>query len=298
MELIQTFKKSYFLKMSNDKHLIAQVNSSQINIFENETYKHLAQFKEVGNASVFFSNDSNLLLAKDNDRKLVVYDLATMSIRCKLKPKVGSSNGDGDACISHDNKYIINLGYDFPYGYISVYDIENGKETRFREDMREVYNQIRYIPSRQLYFIDGFRKPNEGTSKKNRYFYLWFDMDNRTFEQTFCDLDDANFLYSEHLEQVLYFTEEGNLAFRILPLNIELPIKHQQGCLDIQLSHNNKMIALYQDNNLKLCTFPNMEILAELSNIGYGNISFSPDDKEILIASTIKGLIYKLEKCS
>ena len=45
-------------------------------------------------------------------------------------------------------------------------------------------------------------------------------------------------------------------------------------------------------------TFPNMEILAELSNIGYGNISFSPDDKEILIASTIKGLIYKLEKCS
>ena len=99
------------------------------------------------------------------------------------------------------------------------------------------------------------------------------------------------------------------------------------------------MIALYQDNNLKLCTFPNMEILAELSNIGYGNISilgnvqsfrllswykaiilllcesciskqpcwcligygnisFTPDDKEILIASTIKGLIYKLEKCS
>ena len=87
MELIQTFKKSYFLKMSDDKHLIAQVNSSQINIFENETYRHLAQFKEVVNASVFFSDDSNLLLAKNNDRKLVVYDLATMSIRCKLKPK-------------------------------------------------------------------------------------------------------------------------------------------------------------------------------------------------------------------
>lgn len=120
-------------------------------------------------------------------------------------------------------------------------------------------------------------------------------MNNRTFEQTFCDLDDANFLYSEYLKQVLYFAKEGNLAFRILPLNIELPIKHQQGCLDIQLSHNNKMIALYQEDNLKLCTFPNMEILAELSNIGYGNISFSPDDKEILIASTIKGLIYKLE---
>ena len=83
--------------------------------------------------------------------------------------------------------------------------------------MREVYNQIRYIPSRQLYFIDGFRRPNEGTSEKNRYFYLWFDMDNRTFEQTFCDLDDANFLYSEHLEQVLYFTEEGILLFAFCP---------------------------------------------------------------------------------
>ena len=92
--------------MSDDKHLIAQVNSSQINIFENETYKHLAQFKEVSNASVFFSDASNLLLAKDNDRKLVVYDLATMSLRCKLTPKVGSSNGDGAACISHDNKSV------------------------------------------------------------------------------------------------------------------------------------------------------------------------------------------------
>lgn len=152
--------------MSNDKHLIAQVNSSQINIFENETYKHLAQFKEVGNASVFFSNDSNLLLAKDNDRKLVVYDLATMSIRCKLKPKVGSSNGDGDACISHDNKYIINLGYDFPYGYISVYDIENGKETRFREDMREVYNQIRYTLHANYTSLMGFANRTKGQVKR------------------------------------------------------------------------------------------------------------------------------------
>lgn len=238
MELIQTFKKSYYLKMSADKRFIAQANSSQINIFENGTYRHLAQFKEVGNASVFFSDDSSLLLAKDNGRKLVVYDLATMSIRCKLKPKVGSSNGDGDACISYDNKYVINLEYYFPYGYISVYDIENGKETRYCEDMKEVYNQIHYIPSRRLYLIDGFR---------------------------------------------------------MLPLNIKLPVKHQQGCLDIQLSHNNKMIAIYQNDNLKLCTFPNMEILTELSNIGYGRVSFSSDDKEILISSTIKGLMYKLE---
>lgn len=295
MELIQTFKKSYYLKMSADKRFIAQANSSQINIFENGTYRHLAQFKEVGNASVFFSDDSNLLLAKDNGRKLVVYDLATMSIRCKLKPKVGSSNGDGDACISYDNKYVINLEYYFPYGYISVYDIENGKETRYCEDMKEVYNQIRYIPSRRLYLIDGFRMPEGGTRKKNQYFYLWFDMENRTFERTFCDLDAANFLYSEELQQVLYFSEEGNRAFRILPLNIKLPAKHQQGCLDIQLSHNNKMIAIYQNDNLKLCTFPNMEILTELSNIGYGRVSFSSDDKEILISSTIKGLMYKLE---
>lgn len=40
---------------------------------------------------------------------------------------------------------------------------------------------------------------------------------------------------------------------------------------------------------------PNLEILTELSNIGYGRVSFSSDDKEILISSTIKGLMYKLE---
>lgn len=60
-----------------------------------------------------FQTTANLLLAKNNDRKLVVYGLATMSIRCKLKPKIGSSNGECDACISHDNKYVINLGCDF-----------------------------------------------------------------------------------------------------------------------------------------------------------------------------------------
>ena len=40
----------------------------------------------------------------------------------QVKPRVGSSNGDDGACISHDNKYVINWGYDFPYGYILVYD--------------------------------------------------------------------------------------------------------------------------------------------------------------------------------
>lgn len=77
MKLVQTFKKSYSLKMSTDKRLIAQVNSNQINIFENRTYEQLAQFKEVSNASVFFSDDSSLLLAKNNSRKLVVYDMKT-----------------------------------------------------------------------------------------------------------------------------------------------------------------------------------------------------------------------------
>lgn len=295
MKLVQTFKKSYSLKMSTDKRLIAQVNSNQINIFENRTYEQLAQFKEVSNASVFFSDDSSLLLAKNNSRKLVVYDMKTMSLLCKLKPKTGSSNGDGEGCISHDNKYVINLGYDFPYGYISVYDMENGKEMRYREEEQEVYHQIRYIASRGLYFIDGFRRPEKGTSGRNRHFYLWFDIDNRTFEQTFYDSDVTNFLYAGALNQVLYFSEEGNHAFRILPLDIEMPVKHQQGCLDIQLSHNNTMIALYQDDNLKICNFPAMETVAELSNIGYGTASFSSDDKELLISSTAKGLIYELD---
>lgn len=212
--------------MLNDKYLTAQVNSSQTSISENETHGYLAQSEEVGNVSVFFPNDSNLLLVKDNDCKLVMYDLATMSIRYKLKPKVGSPNDDGDVCISHDNKYIIDLGYDLPHDYISVCSIENEKEIKLREDMREMYNQIRYIPLHQLYFIDGFHRPNEGTNERGRCFYLWFDIDNRTFEQIFCNLDDTDLLHSEHLEQVLYLTEEDNLAFRILPLNIELPIKH------------------------------------------------------------------------
>lgn len=53
------------------------------------------------------------------------------------------------------------------------------------------------------------------------------------------------------------------------------------------------MIAFYHGKDLKVCTFPDMNILANFSNIDYGRVSFSPDDNEILIASH-KGFIYKL----
>lgn len=294
MELLHTFKKSYYLKMSADKHLIVQANSSQISIFENNTYRQLAQFKEVSNADVFFSADSRLLLAKDTERKLVVYDMKTMSVLCKLKPRTGSSNGDGEACISHDNKYVINLGYDFPYGYISVYDIESGKETRYREDKQEVYDHIRYIPSRRQYFITGFRRPQDKTDGKNSYFCLWFDMDNNRFEQIFYDLDNAEFIYAECLNQVFYVCQGNDSVFRIFPLDVELPLANHPDIMEVKLSHNNKMIALYQGKELKVCTFPAMKVLMTFPGIDYGRVTFSSDDKEILVASN-KGFIYKID---
>lgn len=55
--------------------------------------------------------------------------MQSMSLLTSLKLPAGSSNGDAEACISPDNKHVINLGYDFPCGYISIYDIEQGKET-------------------------------------------------------------------------------------------------------------------------------------------------------------------------
>ena len=90
---------------------------------------------------------------------------------------------------------------------------------------------------------------------------------------------------------VLYYI--GKSAFRFLPLNIEIPVEHKYETLNIELSHNNKMIALYHGKELKVCTFPNMEILVDFPDMDYGRVSFSSDDKEILIASH-KGFIYKL----
>lgn len=87
--------------------------------------------------------------------------------------------------------------------------------------------------------------------------------------------------------------QRGKTAFRFLPLNIEIPVEHKYDTFDIKLSHNNEMIAFYHGKDLKVCTFPDMNILANFSNIDYGRVSFSPDDNEILIASH-KGFIYKL----
>lgn len=292
-ELLHTFKKSYFLKISADKHLLAQTNATQVNVFKYDTLQQLIQIK-ADNAEPFFSNDSSLLLIKESYKKLYVYDTETMTLHSKLTSSKGCyDNGHGHgACISHNNKYVINIGYDHPYGFISVYNIENREEIRYREGLQEVYRNIQYIPSRQLYFIDGYRRLN--LSGKNKYFYLWFNIDKQSFEQTFCDLEDANFLYTESLDQILYYSQRGKTAFRFLPLNIEIPVEHKYDIFDVKLSHNNEMIALYHGRELKVYTFPNMKILADFPNVDdYGRVSFSPDDKEILIASR-KGFIYKL----
>ena len=106
-------------------------------------------------------------------------------------------------------------------------------------------------------------------------------------------MEDVNFLYANSLDQILYYSQRGKTAFRFLPLNIEIPVEHKYDTFDIKLSHNNEMIAFYHGKDLKVCTFPDMNILANFSNIDYGRVSFSPDDNEILIASH-KGFIYKL----
>lgn len=279
--------------MSPDKRLIAQMNGSQINLFENNTYRPLARFKEVSNAEAFFSDDSRLLVAKNTSRKLVVYDLTSLSVLTALKLRRGSSNGDGEACISPDNQYVINLGYDFPYGYISIYDIACGQETRLRADKREVYHHIRYIPSRGKYFIDGFRRPAPGTEGNNQYFYLWLDGRDGSFEQTFSKQADAEFLYADRLGEVLSFTQTGADAFHIFPPNRALPVEKRADTLCVALSHDNTRMAVYQGKELKLCTFPDMAILQTFPDIGYGRVSFSPDDKELLVASA-KGFIYKI----
>lgn len=220
--------------------------------------------------------------------------MQSMSLLTSLKLPAGSSNGDAEACISPDNKHVINLGYDFPYGYISIYDIEQGKETaRLRADKREVYNHIRYIPLRGKYFIDGFRRPADETEGANTYFYLWLDEKEGTFEQTFRNQEDTEFLYADRLRQVVYFTRTGADAFRIFPLNRELPVDKHADTFCVALSHDNTMIALYHGKDLKVCTFPEMTILETFPAIGYGRVSFSPDDTELLIASR-KSFLYKI----
>lgn len=76
--LLHTFKKSYFLKMSPNKHFLAQVNATQVNVFKYDTLQQVAQIK-ANNAEPFFSNDSSLLLIKESYKKLYVYNTETMT---------------------------------------------------------------------------------------------------------------------------------------------------------------------------------------------------------------------------
>ena len=296
MEILHTFKNSYYLKMSKDKNLIAHVNSSQINIFDGQTYESIIQFKDVPNAEVFFSYDGKLLLAKNNSRKIAVYDMQKMALLKTLMPKRGSQNGDGQACFSSDNTKVINLGYDYPSGYISIFDIENGHETRLRESLGEVYSHIRYVASKNMYFIDGFQRPGKNTKDDtpNKYFYLWFDLNKDTFEQTFVDTNWVYFIYAEELEKVISYSQIGNLTLKIYPENTEIPILSEKtGMFSAVLSADNKTMAVYYQNDLKLYSFPEMKLMHSL-DVNWGRVEFSSDDKEILISSNNKSFIYRL----
>lgn len=293
MELLHTFKHSYYLKMSEDKRFIAQTNSSQIIMFDANTFEQVAVFNDIPNANIFFSQDGSLLLAKNNDRKMAVYDMASLTLKTKLSPKRGCKLGDGEACITSDNRKVINLGYDFPFGYISVYDLESGKELRLREEMREIFKNIRYIATKNMYFIDGFRRPEENSGGANQYFYLWFDLESETFEQTFASLADASFIYAKQLCEVITYAENGEGSFRLFPQDIEMPVAKTWEPPNVLLSHDNKKIAFYQGKDLKLYSFPQMELLCEFDGLEQGRAEFSPDDRELLIASK-KGFVYRI----
>ena len=83
--LLHTFKKSYFLKMSPNKHFLAQVNATQVNVFKYDTLQQVAQIK-ANNAEPFFSNDSSLLLIKESYKKLYVYNLSLIHISEPTRP--------------------------------------------------------------------------------------------------------------------------------------------------------------------------------------------------------------------
>lgn len=296
-KLIHKFKRSYFLKMSGDGKTIAQVNATQINLFNAETFEQIAQFKEMKNSNVVFSNNNSMLCAKTTDRKLGIYDLGTKQLIKTFSIKKNTQSQDDGFCFSPDDKKIINLVYGCEktlLSYISVIDIETMQEKRYFEGENNVFRTVQYVHQKQKFLISGFHRPKDEITE-NISFYMWFDW--KTGESEFTDtlyIDTEIFVYAEKLDKIVVCKEFGIKRIEIINENKTLDLSEKQA-QKITLSNDNQTIAIMCKNKVELYNFSDFRQLTEIEIDGWGDVSFSPDDKLLLVGTWNNGYVVDLQ---
>jgi len=297
-KLIHTFNRSYGLLMSPDGKLIAQTNSTQINLFDTTTFEQVAQFKDIPNAKVIFSSDSKRLLAKAVDRKLGLYDLEKQVLLHKHSIKKNSQSQDYSICFSDDNKKIIDLVYsDDLFGYIAVWDIETWNESRFFESKNNVFTMIVGQAETRNCFVSGFHRTSADYAHTTP-FYMWFDVESGKGD--YIDTDFANsekLMYADKSNTIFAYSGAGKKDAAITFLTDKRVIQLGDSPIHmVALSPDNKNLAIMFQSGATVFTFPDIEPLAAIdTQEGFGSISFSPDGKKLLVGTWKNGFLYELD---
>lgn len=292
-------KPSFSLTFSPDGKWIAQNKSSRINLFEANTYKQVASFKDIPYISeAVFSNDSKYLLAKSTDCKLALYELGKMELAHKHRIKKNRQPQDKGICFSSDDKKIVDLVYSNDLlGYIAVWDMETWGETRYYEGDNNVFETIVSHNSNGKCLVSGHHRDRSGIF--DIPFYLWFDVSSGVGEIVDTKFTaGTSFMFAEKLNCVFaYHDEDASITFLQESRVVKLT---ENGVIQsISLSTDNTKVAVMFDMKTVVYSFPGMETIAEIDAIiglgQFGRISFSPDGQKVLIGTWGNGFLYALD---
>lgn len=260
----------------------------------------IKSFEEIKADMFVFSNDARFMLAKSCRGKLVFIDTSKGKILKKLTfQNLGNEQWDS-AIISPDNKHILNivLKKNSWQSYLSVWDTEIWKETRYFEDEEWSLTNIEYICSKEKYLISGNKMTNRDEPMVRACFCLWFDPKLSSFEliyqlsevhrseiqrgdQVYINIftPPTNFIYSESLNDLVCYYErvEGFKQLRFLFANKSVNLDEGQGAIrSVELSPDEKILGVVFSRNAILYSFPDLKPLDELSDSSNAKFQFLP----------------------
>lgn len=219
MELIKEYKYPRAKGMTFNDQMIVTFNGQSITIYQRHNNEKIAEFtslKYCYNGQL--SPDGEILAVVSNMNKVLFYSMKSMSLIKTFHQKGYSDSQDSGFCFSSDGQYFYHLiATDHWVTNMIQYEISTMQVKRvlFR-DVNYLMKDIYYVPSKQMYFIEGLEPNHYFTDKsdqrvtKNEHFYAWFDGDEIR-EKFNLEGDFRSLRFFEHANLLIASTYQGGM---------------------------------------------------------------------------------------
>lgn len=290
--MIRELKRSKKIIMSENKKYLFSYIDKTVTCYDAETYKEIIEINFQSIVSkIAVSHNSKMLAVKTLVGDIYVYKIKDFIKICEFRCEETRATQTFDMIFSKDNKKIIDLVLsNNNLGYISIRDIKTAKEVVYFQGKSSIFETIKYLKSKDNYFITGLDKLN--LKKKNRYFYAFLDLEKEEFKKINLKHQIKKTAYAENINKTfnlgIGIDENKIFKFNSRIYKIEGVIK------DINVSNKGDKLLVYNENLITLFDTKKFNMLKkfEMEDINY--IDFSKEDTKLYMCSDKETVIYEL----